>query len=43
LLLTFNAGRIASGATRSVIVMGRSEVNLTVSLRMGFRGAASGR
>ena len=27
LLLTFNAGRIASGATRSVIVMGRSEVN----------------
>jgi hypothetical protein len=24
--LTFNAGRIASGATRSVIVMGRSEV-----------------
>ena len=27
LLLTFNAGRIASGATRSVIVIGRSEVN----------------
>jgi hypothetical protein len=26
LLLTFNAGRIASGATRSVIIMGRSEV-----------------
>jgi len=27
LLFTFKAGRIASGATRSVIVMGRSEVN----------------
>ena len=26
LLLTFNVGRIASGATRSVIVMGHSEV-----------------
>jgi hypothetical protein len=31
LLLTFNAGRIASGATRSVIVMERSEVNCEVN------------
>jgi hypothetical protein len=31
LLLTFNAGRIASGATRSVIVIGHSALNRQVA------------